>query len=163
MANMRGAVNVGVGAGVGVAVGVGAGVAVAGGCVGVAVEDGTGAGVGSAVGVGMTATGNGAGVGAISAGALWRLSDSQRGITTAAAMIPAMKKRARAVLPPPLPCPLPFVPTTWAGVGGTSGGVAGLPRAVRGGVGLTGVGKNEIIATNRPRHPWIPAYAGMIE
>ena len=28
---------------------------------------------------------------------------------------------------------------------------------------LTGVGENEIIATNRPRHPWIPAYAGMIE
>ena len=28
---------------------------------------------------------------------------------------------------------------------------------------LTGVGKNGIIATNRPRHPWIPAYAGMTE
>ena len=28
---------------------------------------------------------------------------------------------------------------------------------------LTGVGKNEIIATNRPRHLWIPAYAGMME
>ena len=28
---------------------------------------------------------------------------------------------------------------------------------------LTGVCKNEIIATNRPRHPWIPAYAGMTE
>ncbi len=26
---------------------------------------------------------------------------------------------------------------------------------------LTRVCKNEIIATNRPRHPWIPAYAGM--
>ena len=32
-----------------------------------------------------------------------------------------------------------------------------------GGTPLTGVGKNEIIATNRPRHPWIPAYAGMTE
>ena len=28
---------------------------------------------------------------------------------------------------------------------------------------LTGVCKNEIIATNRPRHLWIPACAGMIE
>ena len=28
---------------------------------------------------------------------------------------------------------------------------------------LTGVCKNEIIATNRPRHPWIPAYVGMTE
>ena len=28
---------------------------------------------------------------------------------------------------------------------------------------LTGVCKNEIIATNRPRHSWIPAYAGMTE
>ena len=28
---------------------------------------------------------------------------------------------------------------------------------------LTGVCKNETIATNRPRHPWIPAYAGMTE
>ena len=28
---------------------------------------------------------------------------------------------------------------------------------------LTGVGKNEIIATNRPRHTWIPAYPGMTE
>ena len=28
---------------------------------------------------------------------------------------------------------------------------------------LTGVCKNEIIAMNRPRHPWIPAYAGMTE
>ena len=28
---------------------------------------------------------------------------------------------------------------------------------------LTGVCKNEIIATNRPRHLWIPAYAGMME
>ena len=28
---------------------------------------------------------------------------------------------------------------------------------------LTGVCKNEIIATNRPRHTWIPAYAGMTE
>ena len=27
----------------------------------------------------------------------------------------------------------------------------------------TRVCKNEIIATNRPRHPWIPAYAGMTE
>ena len=33
----------------------------------------------------------------------------------------------------------------------------------RGACGLTGVCKNEIIATNRPRHPWIPAYAGMTE
>ena len=38
------------------------------------------------------------------------------------------------------------------------------PRVeTRRGRALTGVGKNEIIATNRPRHPWIPAYAGMIE
>ena len=28
---------------------------------------------------------------------------------------------------------------------------------------LTGVGKNEIIATNRPCHLWTSAYAGMIE
>ena len=28
---------------------------------------------------------------------------------------------------------------------------------------LTGVCKNEIIATNRPCHLWIPAYAGMME
>ena len=28
---------------------------------------------------------------------------------------------------------------------------------------LTRVCKNEIIATNRPRHPWIPAYARMTE
>ena len=28
---------------------------------------------------------------------------------------------------------------------------------------LTGLCKNEIIATNRPRHLWIPAYAGMME
>ena len=28
---------------------------------------------------------------------------------------------------------------------------------------LTGVCKNEIIATNRPHHLWIPAYAGMTE
>ena len=28
---------------------------------------------------------------------------------------------------------------------------------------LTGVCKNEIIATNRPRHLWIPAYPGMME
>ena len=31
------------------------------------------------------------------------------------------------------------------------------------GLRLTGVCKSEIIATNRPRHPWIPAYAGMTE
>ena len=32
-----------------------------------------------------------------------------------------------------------------------------------GGPSLKGVGKNEIIATNRPCHLWTPAYAGMIE
>ena len=32
-----------------------------------------------------------------------------------------------------------------------------------GGLPLIGVCKNEIIATNRPRHPWIPAYAEMTE
>ena len=31
------------------------------------------------------------------------------------------------------------------------------------GLPLTRVCKNEIIATDRPRHPWIPAYAGMTE
>ena len=32
-----------------------------------------------------------------------------------------------------------------------------------GGEPLTGVGINEIIATNRPRHTWIPTYPGMTE
>ena len=36
------------------------------------------------------------------------------------------------------------------------------PEGLLGG-GLTGVCKNEIIATNRPRHTWIPAYPGMTE
>ena len=31
------------------------------------------------------------------------------------------------------------------------------------GYGLTGVCINEIIATNRPRHTWIPTYPGMTE
>ena len=38
-----------------------------------------------------------------------------------------------------------------------------LAQAKSGGGGLTGVCKNEIIATNRPRHPRIPAYAEMTE
>ena len=33
------------------------------------------------------------------------------------------------------------------------------PRKAR----LTGVCQNEIVATDRPRHPRIPAYAGMME
>ena len=37
------------------------------------------------------------------------------------------------------------------------------PAILWGGWQLTGVCKSEIIATNRPRHPWIPDYAGMTE
>ena len=36
-------------------------------------------------------------------------------------------------------------------------------RVAVGGGGLTRVCKIEIIATNRPHRPWIPAYAGMTE
>ena len=52
----------------------------------------------------------------------------------------------------------------WPKPGGS--GVAemmrGLGRILRG-PQLTGVCKIEIIATNRPHRPWIPAYAGMTE
>ena len=37
------------------------------------------------------------------------------------------------------------------------------PAILWGGWQLTGVCKSEIIATNCPRHPWIPDYAGMTE
>ena len=37
-----------------------------------------------------------------------------------------------------------------------------IPLSVSGG-GLIGVGKNGIVATDRPRRPWIPACAGMTE
>ena len=46
--------------------------------------------------------------------------------------------------------------------GWASTGESGVPDLAVPGT-LTGVCKNEIIATNRPRHPWIPAYAEMTE
>ena len=48
----------------------------------------------------------------------------------------------------------------------SAGGPPGLATTASGEsppLTLTGVGKNEIIATNQPRHPWIPVYAGMTE
>ena len=50
----------------------------------------------------------------------------------------------------------------WASAFG-EGGPAALIFEQSGGSPLTGACKSEIIATNRPRHPWIPDYAGMTE
>ena len=51
----------------------------------------------------------------------------------------------------------------WASAFGEGGPTALIFEQTGGPPPLTGVGKNEIIATNWPRHPWIPAYAGMME
>ena len=51
----------------------------------------------------------------------------------------------------------------WAAAFGEGGPEALIFEQTGGVPPLTRVCKNEIIATNRPRHPWIPAYAGMTE